>query len=161
MLTIGEHTYSDGDIQVRGEMNNVTIGKYCSIGKNIVIDGGFQHRTDTISTYPFFNRFGVGEQNAYAKGDVIIGNDVWIGEDVMIMSGVKIWDGAIIGARSIVTKDVMPYEIVAGSPAKYIKHRLPICQANELLKIKWWDFTDVSDVYLLSIDEFIKKYGKR
>lgn len=144
-----------------GDMNNVTIGKYCSIGKNLIIDGGFQHRTDWISTYPFHNRYGVGEQNAFANGDVSIGNDVWIGQDVVIMSRVKIWDGAVIGARSVVTRDVMPYEIVAGSPAKYIKHRLPICQVNELLKIKWWDFDNVEDVYSLSVDEFIKKYANK
>lgn len=160
MLTIGDHTYSDGDIQIRGEMNNVTIGKYCSIGKNLVIDGGFQHKTDRISTYPFFNRFGVGTQNAFAKGDVVIGSDVWIGENVTIMSGVTIGDGAVIGYGSVVTKDVRPYSIVGGSPAQELRLRFEPYICGKLLGIKWWEWDRVDDVYSLSVVEFIKKHGK-
>lgn len=163
MLTIGDHTYSDGDIQIRGEMNNVTIGKYCSIGKNLIIDGGFQHKTDRISTYPFFNRFGVGTQNAFAKGDVVIGSDVWIGENVTIMSGVTIGDGAVIGFGSVVTKDVMMYEVVAGSPIKHIKNRFTHFQISQLIQIKWWDWEHekvLAEVPGDNIIEFIKKHGK-
>ena len=75
------------------------------------------------------------------KGDIIIGNDVWIGYDAIIMSGVKIGDGAIIGTRALVTKDVMPYTIVGGSPAKPIKKRYDDDTISKLLKIKWWDWT--------------------
>lgn len=166
MLKVGAHTYSDGDIQVRGDMNNVTIGKYCSIGKNLIIDGGFQHKTDRISTYPFYNRFGVGTQNAFAKGDVIIGSDVWIGEDVTIMSGVTIGDGAVIGFGSVVTKDVRPYSIVGGSPAQELRLRFTEWQISALLKIRWWswEFEKIINEFGLltsnNIVEFIKKHGR-
>jgi len=75
------------------------------------------------------------------KGDIIIGNDVWIGYDAIIMSGVKIGDGAIIGTRALVTKDVMPYTIVAGAPAKPIKKRYDDDKISKLLEIKWWNWT--------------------
>lgn len=163
MLTIGDHTYSDGDIQVRGDMNDVIIGKYCSIGKNLIIDGGFQHKTDRISTYPFFNRFGVGTQNAFAKGDVVIGSDVWIGENITIMSGVTIGDGAVIGFGSVVTKDVRPYSIVGGSPAQELRLRFEPYICGKLLEIKWWEWTHekvVAEVGMIEdIVEFIKKHS--
>ena len=75
------------------------------------------------------------------KGDIIIGNDVWIGYDAIIMSGVKIEDGAIIGTRALVTKDVMPYTIVGGAPAKPIKKRYDDDKISKLLEIKWWNWT--------------------
>jgi len=75
------------------------------------------------------------------KGDIIIGNDVWIGYDAIIMSGVKIGDGAIIGTRALVTKDVPPYAIVGGVPAKVIKTRYDDHKISKLLEIKWWDWT--------------------
>lgn len=164
MLTIGEFTYGHESMQIKGDMNNVTIGKYCSIGDNLIIDGGFQHRTDFITTYPFHNRMGIGVQNAFTRGDVTIGNDVWIGQDVMIMGGVKIHDGAVIGARSVVTRDVGPYEVVAGVPAKHIKYRVTPFIASQLLKIKWWEWEPVkimAEIDLLTsgdITAFVKKH---
>lgn len=138
-LIVGEYTY--GEITRRGEANNITIGKFCSIAQNVVIDGGFNHETKYASTFPFKTRFDLPiESNVICKGDVKIGNDVWICENVLIMSGVTIYHGAVIGANSIVTKDVAPYTIVAGSPAKEIKKRFEVCQVIELLKIKWWDW---------------------
>jgi acetyltransferase-like isoleucine patch superfamily enzyme len=166
MVTIGDHTYSDGDITVEGDMSNVTIGKYCSIGKNLVIDAGFQHRTGWVSTYPFFNRFGVGQPNAFSKGDVNIGNDVWIGRNVTIMSGVTIGDGAVIGAGSIVTSDVGTYCVYAGVPAKVIKLRFTPFQISQLISIKWWDWphekvlNEVEGLTSDNIVEFIKKHGQ-
>lgn len=166
MLTIGEDTYSDGDITIEGDMSNVHIGNYCSIGKNLVIDAGFQHRTSWLSTYPFHNRYGIGKQNAFSKGDVNIGNDVWIGRNVTIMSGVTIGDGAVIGAGSIVVHSVRPYSIVAGAPIRELRLRFTEWQISELLKIKWWDWGRekvMNEVETLSSDnivEFIKKHGK-
>ena len=75
------------------------------------------------------------------KGDIVIGNDVWIGYEAVIMSGVTIGDGAIIGTRAVVTKDVPPYTIVGGVPAKQIRKRFPEEIISELLKLKWWDWT--------------------
>ena len=75
------------------------------------------------------------------KGDIVIGNDVWIGYEAVILAGVTIGDGAVIGARTVVTKDVPPYTIVGGMPAKPIKKRFPQERIDTLLKIKWWDWS--------------------
>ncbi len=75
------------------------------------------------------------------KGDTVLGNDVWIGYDVLVMPGVKIGDGAIVAARSVVTSDVPPYAIVGGNPAKIIRMRFSVEVVNELLSIRWWDWS--------------------
>ena len=76
------------------------------------------------------------------KGDIVIGNDVWIGYEAVIMAGVTIGDGAVIGARAVVTKDVPPYTIVGGVPAKPIRRRFPEDVISDLLKIRWWDWPE-------------------
>lgn len=92
----------------------------------------------------------------------VIGNDVWVGKNASIMAGVKIGDGAVIGAGAVVTKDVPPYAIVGGIPAKVIKYRFNEEQIEELLKIKWWNWSDkqIAERFddFLDIDEFISKY---
>src|SRR5208283_2957437 len=100
---------------------------FCSIAPNrVTIVLGGQHRPDWVSSYPFndlfieFKRF---KGSPVSKGDVIIGNDVWIGLDAVILSGIKIGDGAVIGSNALVTKDVPPYAIVGGNPAKLIRYR--------------------------------------
>jgi len=163
-LTMGHKSY--GTIIRRGVHNSITVGKYCSIAVDCVVDGGFSHNVKFVSTYPFsINVSGCGHLTGHPvwKGDVNIGNDVWIGESCLIMSGVNIGDGAVIGARSIVTRDVPPYSIVAGSPAKVIRKRFTESQIETLLNIKWWDWEDsrvFENAHLLmseSIDEFIEK----
>jgi len=108
---------------------------------------GANHRMDGFSSYPF-NIFGQGLEKhtptldqLLFKGDTIIGNDVWIGMDTVIMPGINIGDGAIVAAKSVITKDVEPYTIVGGNPAQKIKERFPEQIINKLLEIKWWDFT--------------------
>lgn len=143
MIHFGVGTYGVEHIQHRGSMNKIVIGKYCSIGIGTIMDGGFNHRLDAISTYPFKSVKGWGSRESnVCKGDIEIGNDVWIGEHCLIMSGVTIGSGAIIGARSVVTKDVPPYTIVAGSPAKTIRKRFNIKEINHLLNIAWWDWPE-------------------
>lgn len=138
-LTTGEHTY--GTVARRGDMNNITIGKFCSLAIGIVCDSGFNHNADFISTYPFNSQKGWPvPHNVICKGDIVIGNDVWICENVLIMSGVTIGDGAIIGANSIVTKDISPYEVWAGSPARPIKRRFGAMKTLKLLEISWWNW---------------------
>jgi len=106
---------------------------------------GANHRMDG-STYPFnifkngWEKYTPTLEMLPLKGDTVIGNDVWIGLDATIMPGVNVGDGAIIGAKSIVTKDVDPYTIVGGNPAKEIKKRFSESKIKELLQIKWWDF---------------------
>lgn len=118
------------------------IGSFCSIAENVTILLSGNHRVDWVTTYPFnkvLKSFANKDGHPTGKGDVIIGNDVWIGMDSLILSGVKIGDGSVIGARSVVTKDVEPYTIVAGNPARYLKHRFNSEQIQQLITLKWWD----------------------
>lgn len=163
-LIIGEHTY--GTIIRRGDMNNIIVGKYCSLASGIVADSGFNHNTEFISTYPFNVMKGVEAKHINTcKGDINIGNDVWIGEDVLIMAGVNIGDGAVIGARSIVTKDVRCYDIVGGIPAKLIRQRFLSEQIKYLMHIKWWDWPlekVLANAHLLNdtdINKFLTIHG--
>jgi acetyltransferase-like isoleucine patch superfamily enzyme len=164
-LTMGHRSY--GNVTRRGVHNSVIIGKYCSIASGLIVDGGFGHNTEFISTYPFsvmFDKCGHLTGHPVWKGDVIIGNDVWIGEDCLIMSGVTIGDGAVIGARSIVTKDIDPYSINVGSPSRRVKKRFTEEQISDLLKIKWWDWDEdkiLENSHLLmgkEINHFIDKH---
>jgi acetyltransferase-like isoleucine patch superfamily enzyme len=170
-MPITKGKYSYGDINIVWENNvPVIIGNFCSIASGVSIFLAGNHRTDWVTTYPFghihtniFTNFN-GEGHNNSKKTVIIGNDVWIGADVRIMSGVKIGDGAVIANNSHVVKDVEPYSIVGGNPAKFIKYRFREDQIKNLLKIKWWDWEDnkINDnVCLLcnnNIDEFINKF---
>lgn len=127
--------------------DKLIIGKFCAIAEGVkFIMNGANHRMTGITTYPF-NIFGNGwekftptvEQLPF-KGDTVIGNDVWIGQYATIMPGVKIGDGAIIAANSTVAKDVEPYTIHGGNPAKFIRKRFADDVVADLLKLKWWDW---------------------
>jgi len=144
---VGEFTYGAQNIEIYSwnEGTQCNIGKYCSISGHILIYLGGNHRTDWVSTYPFghihqdvFPSFD-GYGHPATKGDVNIGNDVWIGTHSTIMSGVTIGDGAVIANNSVVTKDVPPYTIVGGNPAKIIKQRFDQDVVDKLLEYKWWD----------------------
>lgn len=136
----------------------LVIGKFCSIAPEVrfMMDGG-NHRMDG-STYPF-NIFGNGWEihtpsldQLPIKGDTVVGNDVWIGRRATIMPGVRIGDGAIISAEAVVVKDVDPYTVVGGNPAREIKQRYPKEVIQELLEIRWWDFDiDLISQYLGAI----------
>jgi len=142
--SVGEYTYGNPKIYYWGENKKLIVGKFCSIGSNVKIMLGGEHRTDWITTYAFsqiFKEFNYIKGHPKSRGDVIIGNDVWIGIGVLILSGVKIGDGAVIGANSFVTKDVEPYSIVAGNPAKLIRKRFDKKTIEKLLEIKWWDWS--------------------
>lgn len=111
------------------------IGNYCSIGGGTTFLLGGEHNLDTISTYPFKVRlFGV-EREAGSKGDIVVKDDVWIGQNAIICSGVTIGQGAVVAAGAVVTKDVDPYAIVGGNPAKFIKWRLEENLRKKLEKI--------------------------
>jgi len=143
--TLGKYTY----VSASSVLNNVSIGSFTSIGPSCKIGLGI-HPSDTfVSTSPIFystkNMFktkftAVNSFEEYNR--IEIGNDVWIGANVIIKDGVRIGDGAIIAAGAVVTKDVSPYEIIGGIPAKHIRFRFDEAQISFLLKTKWWDFEE-------------------
>ena len=131
----------------RKDVDRLIIGKYCSIGSGAVfiMAGNQGHRSDWISTFPFYYQANIfkNSKNPYKKiADTVIGNDVWIGSEAMIMAGVTIGSGAIIASRAVVTKDVEPYSIVGGNPAKIIKYRFNQEEITKLLKLKWWNWSE-------------------
>ncbi|KLV31419.1 Vat family streptogramin A O-acetyltransferase [Priestia megaterium] len=157
-IIVGDYSYYDA---IKGDSfedqvlyhyeffgDRLVIGKFCAIAPGVTfIMNGANHRMDGFSAYPF-NIFGQGWEKHTPtldqlpfKGDTIIGNDVWIGMDTVIMPGINIGDGAIVAAKSVITKDVEPYTIVGGNPAQKIKERFPKQIINKLLEIKWWDLT--------------------
>jgi acetyltransferase-like isoleucine patch superfamily enzyme len=149
-MELGKYSYGTQNIAVFswGEPATIKIGAFCSIASKCEIFIGGNHHMDTITTYPFgmintqtFSHPNV-RMSPLTKGDVIIGNDVWIGHGVTIMSGVKIGDGAVIATNSHVVKDVPPYSIVGGNPAKVIRYRFTDDQIKDLLEVKWWEWQD-------------------
>lgn len=130
--------------------DRLKIGKFCSIacGAKFIFTSA-NHSLKSLSTYPFpifFEEWDLDVANITDawdnKGDIIVGNDVWIGYEAVILSGVTIGDGAIIGSRAVVTKDVPPYTIVGGVPAKPIRRRFDDKTITKLLKLKWWDWSE-------------------
>ena len=128
--------------------DKLKIGKFCSIacGAKFLFTSG-NHAMQSLSTYPFpicFDEWELDAQNIRDawdnKGDTVIGNDVWIGYEAVILSGVTIGDGAIIGARAVVTKDVPPYTVVGGVPAKPIRKRFDDATIERLETLRWWDW---------------------
>ncbi|EGU32037.1 type B chloramphenicol O-acetyltransferase [Vibrio scophthalmi] len=132
----------------RDDVDKLIIGSYCSIGSGAVfmMAGNQGHRHDWAATFPFFyqdNPLFSQAQDAFQRaGDTTIGNDVWIGSEAMIMPGVQIGDGAVIASRAVVTKDVAPYTIVGGNPAKVIRQRFSEQQIAQLLEMKWWEWPE-------------------
>ena len=148
----GKYSYGIENIKIKSwnEGAHLFIGSFCSIAENQIIFLGGNHRSDWSTTFPFGHifqkEFPAGEINGHGhpatKGHVIIENDVWIGQDCTIMSGIKIGSGSIIAAKSTVVKDVKPYTIVGGNPAKKIKERFSKNIIEKLQEIKWWDQSD-------------------
>jgi len=157
-IIVGDFTYYDDFEDIHNFEKNVKyhfdfigdkliIGKFCMIASDVtfIMNGG-NHLSDAITTYPFaiFGKdwsHAMEDKSYPTKGDTIIGNDVWIGMGATIMPGVKIGNGAIIGSQSVVTKDVDPYAIIGGNPAKEIKKRFSSDKIAQLLDIAWWDWS--------------------
>lgn len=159
-IQVGDYTYYDDKNGADKFEEHVThhyeflgdkliIGKFCQIASGItIIMNGANHRMNSVTTYPF-NIMGNGWEKVKPsldelpfKGDTVIGNDVWIGQNVTILPGVHIGDGAIIGANSIVTKDIPAYHIAGGNPSKIIRKRFDDELINYLEQIKWWDWEE-------------------
>lgn len=148
IFEIGEYTYGLPTVIRHGE-RKLKIGKFCSIASGVTILLRGDHRMELVTTYPFivfpddWSQAGflkVEDVCAVSRGDIVIGNDVWIGYGVTILSGVTIGDGAVIGARAVVTRDVEPYSIAVGNPARQVKKRFDDETIHRLLEIKWWDW---------------------
>ena len=132
----------------RDDVDKLIIGSFCSIGSgaSFIMAGNQGHRYDWASSFPFFY---MQEEPAFSSaldafqkaGNTVIGNDVWIGSEAMVMPGIKIGHGAVIGSRSLVTKDVEPYAIVGGNPAKKIKKRFTDEEISLLLEMEWWNWS--------------------
>lgn len=159
-VSIGDYTYYDDEAApTEFEKNNILfnypvfgdkliIGKFCQIASGTqFIMGAANHRLCSTSTYPFNIIGGAWAKIAPAhlsqlphKGDTVIGNDVWFGRNCVVMPGVRIGDGAIVAAHSVVTKNVEPYCVVGGNPARFIKKRFDDELIELLLRLRWWDF---------------------
>ena len=154
-LDIGVYSY--GELNVRmyeNEKSILKIGKFCSISTDVVFVLGGRHPYTTLSTFPF-DVFMLGVSSANHKesdrnNNILVEDDVWIGYGATILSGVKICQGAVVGARSVVTKDVPPYSIVVGNPAKVIKKRFDDEIINELLS-----FVDYSSLSKEKVSEYL------
>ena len=159
-IEVGEYTYYDDTNGADKFEEHVThhyeflgdkliIGKFCQIASGIkIIMNGANHRMNSVTTYPF-NIMGNGWEKVTPKledlpfkGDTIIGNDVWIGQNVTILPGVHIGDGAIIGANSVVTKDIPAYHIAGGNPCRIVRKRFDEELINYLEEIKWWNWEE-------------------
>ncbi|MCH9608999.1 MAG: Chloramphenicol acetyltransferase [Chlamydiales bacterium] len=132
----------------RDDVDKLIIGSFCSIGTGVsfIMAGNQGHHMDWISTFPFFyidEKCMEDAPDGYQSvGNTEVGHDVWIGAEAMIMPGIKIGHGAIIGARSMVTKDVKPYSIIGGNPAKVIRMRFSDNQIEQLLEMAWWNWSE-------------------
>lgn len=138
---IGEGTYGGLDCFQFDPRAKLTIGKYCSLGPQVAILLGGDHPMGAATTYPFDVIFpGKAVARPIPQRDVVIGNDVWIGQSATILAGVTIGDGAVIAARALVNRDVEPYSVVGGVPARRLKWRLPFWQIKQLQAIAWWNW---------------------
>lgn len=169
-LSMGRASYGQPLVATfPGDTASVRVGAFCSIGPDVILMDGGDHRVDWVSTFPF--RAALDLPGAYedghprSRGDIEIGNDVWVGRGAKIRSGVKVGDGAVIGAYSIVTRDVRPYAIVVGAPAREVRRRFTDEQVEALLAIAWWDWPmdrivgSVAQLCDEDIDGFIRDHG--
>lgn len=153
---VGKWTYSGTNSKVLSwtASDKVTIGKYCSIAQNVTFIAGGNHlHNKRMSTYPLKNNLlGTRAIESWTNGPIIIGHDVWIGYGATILSGVTIGHGAVIGAMTVVSKDIPEYAIAVGNPMRIAGYRFDKTTISNLLAIKWWDWQE--DRIVRNIDKF-------
>lgn len=166
---IGDYTY----IERQAEAIYCSIGKFCAIAANARLNA-LAHPIERVSQHKFTYRpneyfvrakLDSGFRAKRAAARVVIGNDVWIGHGAVVMPGIAIGHGAVIGANAVVTKDVEPYAIVAGLPARFLRWRFPPDTVKRLIALAWWNWDRdklaqaVVDMQRLSVDDFLEKHG--
>jgi acetyltransferase-like isoleucine patch superfamily enzyme len=165
---VGEWSYGEPEVVYYDSGAQLRVGRYCSFAPGVTILLGGEHHAEWVTTYPFSLVFPEAKAlpgYPHTKGDVTVGNDVWIGQDALILSGVTIGDGAVVGARSTVTRDVEPYMICAGSPALAIRPRFPPQTIAALRRLAWWNWPldKVKEAWPLlcssDVEAFLQKYG--
>ena len=138
LVKVGNASYGELNIVSFARKNKLYIGNFVSIAQEVAFILDAEHYTDHISTYPYKVKYlGIEKEESFGKGDIIVDDDVWIGYRSIIMSGVHIGQGAVVAAGSVVTKDVPPYAIVGGVPAKVIKYRFTPEVIAELMKVDY------------------------
>jgi acetyltransferase-like isoleucine patch superfamily enzyme len=169
IANVGAYTYSESlCIRIWGTNGLLTIGKYCSLSDDISFFLGGNHPIQNVTTSPLPLICADGESpfNTNSNKDITVGNDVWIGSGAKLLNNITVGHGAVIGAMSVVTRDVPPYAVVAGNPARLRKFRFPIPVIAKLLDIAWWDWEPEkvkANAHLLcneSIDEFLALHAK-
>ncbi|MDD0842932.1 CatB-related O-acetyltransferase [Pseudomonas sp. Gutcm_11s] len=167
---VGTGTYGMPEVHDWNEGSTLRIGAYCSIAGDVHIYLGGHHRIDWVSSFPFP---AFTEEAAHiadhggTRGDVEIGSDVWLCSQSIILSGVKIGHGAVVAAGSVVSRDVAPYSVVAGNPARHVRWRFDEAQRDALLQIAWWDWPEhevrqaIPMLCSSQIDDFITQARRR
>ena len=154
LVSIGRKTYGPLWVLTSNREARLTIGNFCSIASNAAFILSSEHRAGNISTFPFRVKYGYADCEALSKGDIVVDDDVWIGYGATILSGVHIGQGAVVAAGAVVTKDVPPYAVVGGVPAKVIKYRFGPEMIGELLKVDYSQLSD--DMVREHIDELYR-----
>ena len=172
MVTFGNISYIVGGVIQSSTPAQVhmLVGNYCQIAHNTTFEMGLNHAFSGVTAYPFGNVWGYSRDDTIKRSlanrqQLIIGHDVWIGGNATIIKGVKIGNGAIIGSNAVVTKDVPPYAIVGGNPAKIIRYRFSPEIIDALDKIKWWywplEKVKANRQYMENVEEFIARFGEK
>jgi virginiamycin A acetyltransferase len=162
--TIADYSYISGGAKI----SQVSIGKFCSIGPNLLAGHGI-HPINGISTSPMF--YSTQKQNGFTlsatdkvaeRKPISIGNDVFIGANVTILDGISIGDGAVIGAGAVVSKNIPPYAIAVGAPIQIIRYRFDEPTIEQLLRVKWWEFSEdklgLVESHFFEVETFLSKY---
>lgn len=168
-LTLGRHSYLAPNVRkFKGDTNRVVIGSFCSVAPDADFYVGGLHPIQWVTTYglrEMFDRPGAYEPPMpSSNGDIVVGHDCWITDQSTVMSGVTIGNGAVVGTRAVVTKDVAPYTIVAGNPARVVGRRFTEEQAAALERIAWWEWDldtildRVDDLNGATVDAFVARY---
>lgn len=156
---VGRYTYGEIKPFIFSKDYHLRIGSFCSIAPNVCFVVSGDHHLDHLTSFPFYSKCIDGRSEAISKGDIVIEDDVWIGVNATILSGVKIAQGAVVAAGAVVTKDVPPYAIVGGNPAKVIKYRFDEATIKKLLKI---DFDKIDDEYIKNnLDSLYEKIDSK